>query len=976
MKKVIIVLFMLIVSIGIVQAADFEFSTKYVSKTPENLVKFVIDVNNTGAEEINITISSFAIIETGVSGPSNWFKASTGTAWYMLTLQPGENGSFSGATHDIGHNFNDTLTVYVRLKDESTEEEINHTTQWFIDYPIGKPITPSAPIIDSPVNGNYLDSVNISWHMTDGEDYDLYQVQYTYDGFNWINLTTTTEKEYKWELVETQVFNVLIDDDAEVDNIGTLYETTSGPVGPMQSREYFWTHRADSKSNTGTGSYYGNDTGSEMSQAFLTSDIYSIPTYAIGGSLRFWLHVETEGGYDGCYLQYKTGESPWIKWDNQYLDYKYSSSIFGFNNSYNDHAWNGMLGEVGDVSALFPDDFIGEDVSFRFVMETDSYTDSGVNGESTDDGCWIDDLTLRYYTPVSGTGPLPEEVRVRSGEYSVRVRAQKDGVWGVYQMSGAEPERDYSDVLVLWVSNDEGSEEVADYYIQEMNIPPENKCKSSVSQGWGLDQIKRDTLQNETIACIRSLNHTINYVVYTRGMSIGYAGGFMGNPSKLSVDSTTMYFLVDSMYKEMYDVDSDGEPTYESNYDWYYPAVKGEFNSIENFKEYTTKNNQAEDAYVRGGIYKSDKFSFEDSFVVKLSDDDSVWSRKAVLKFYEPEIEQITSLESVNSAKLYLSSKWTSTPATLKLYATHKMWREKAVSWSIFPDIVEGDLLGTFTVTESDEEIVFDITEYVNSISMSEEEPLAFIIVNADNKYSQLWSSDAPYESLQPRIEFERGKKLLLFGRLDGWTIEEAKKLVDKSKSSWGKSGMVVLDQAHTSNDPINYYWSYGGYETSLKATRDLALSRGYDVVYNDVQGGEPNIYLTRNPAVAFWGSWGSNDGSVLAPAWTFNTWAPGAIIETAVSTSAAGVTGRPSSYGQSRIVDTMWEGASGGRGSVAEPYISGIGRPHIIFDAYTRGYSMAEAYSMGAAKVLWEDLILGDPKMTPYERSPFTIGE
>ena len=435
-----------------------------------------------------------------------------------------------------------------------------------------------------------------------------------------------------------------------------------------------------------------------------------------------------------------------------------------------------------NIAWHMPNSYTGTITNYKIQYTSDGFT-------------WIDlteTTSSSYSWDVSGF----------SGQYSIRVKAHDGNNWGGYQMSGVAPAIDYSDVLVLWVENSAGSEEVADYYIQQMNIPAENKCKISVNQGWGLNRVTRDQLQADALVCISSNSNDINYIVFTRGMSIGYGDGFSGNPSKLSVDSTAMYFSDSDMQDDMYDTFSDGRPSYESNYDWYYP-------------------------YVNNGLFN--------------------------------------------------------------------------------------------TIAE-----------------------------NTD---------------------------LYVYGRLDGWSVQNAKDLVDRSKSSWGKSGIVVVDQHNSALEPLTYYWKYGGYEASLDEARNIALARGYDVVMNDMSGaGQSNFLVTRQPAVGFYASWGSNDGSIIGPAYPFNTWVDGAIIETAVSTSAAGVTDKPTNYGQSRIADVTAEGASGARGSVAEPYITGISRPHILFDAYSRGYDMGTSYAIASAKVLWEDLILGDPKMSPYSWSPFTI--
>lgn len=215
---------------------------------------------------------------------------------------------------------------------------------------------------------------------------------------------------------------------------------------------------------------------------------------------------------------------------------------------------------------------------------------------------------------------------------------------------------------------------------------------------------------------------------------------------------------------------------------------------------------------------------------------------------------------------------------------------------------------------------------------------------------------------------------IMYVSRLDGWTVEDAKKLVDMADKAWGKSGLVVLDQAHTDSGVLTSYSKYGDYETSIAEAKRIADARGYETAYNCVQCGESNYYLTRLPGVGFLASWGSNDGSVIGPSYTFFDWVPGAIADTAVSTSAAGITNKPDPYGQSKISDLTAEGASGAKGYTAEPYIASVSRPHILFERYSRGYNIIESYYMATPVTIWQNLILGDPKMAPYVWSPFTL--
>lgn len=181
----------------------------------------------------------------------------------------------------------------------------------------------------------------------------------------------------------------LINDDAESSLIGTTWTATS------TDGTYYWIHRTDGvQANSGTGSYYGNDTGLAESQALLTSPTYDLSEGSADGILSFWLYVNSEDDYDGCYLEYSIGGGAWTLWDNSLLDYDYPDTMDGYQ-SRASWGWNGNLG-AHVVNATFPAASYGSNFTFRFVMESDTGYDTGGSGENNDDGCWIDDITVNY----------------------------------------------------------------------------------------------------------------------------------------------------------------------------------------------------------------------------------------------------------------------------------------------------------------------------------------------------------------------------------------------------------------------------------------------------------------------------------------------------------------------------------------------------------------------------------------------------
>jgi uncharacterized protein (TIGR03790 family) len=111
--------------------------------------------------------------------------------------------------------------------------------------------------------------------------------------------------------------------------------------------------------------------------------------------------------------------------------------------------------------------------------------------------------------------------------------------------------------------------------------------------------------------------------------------------------------------------------------------------------------------------------------------------------------------------------------------------------------------------------------------------------------------------------------------------------------------------------------------------------------------------------------SWGSNDPAYKARNYHTLRFAPGALCETAVSTS--GRTFLPTEGGQSLIVDLIAQGVTGAKGYTDEPLVQAIASPSIVFDRYTRGWTLAESFYAGSALLGWQDLVIGDPLARAY---------
>lgn len=154
-----------------------------------------------------------------------------------------------------------------------------------------------------------------------------------------------------------------------------------------------------------------------------------------------------------------------------------------------------------------------------------------------------------------------------------------------------------------------------------------------------------------------------------------------------------------------------------------------------------------------------------------------------------------------------------------------------------------------------------------------------------------------------------------------------------------------------------------GAYDTWNQAMKQAALAlsaAGYNAQYDDTTA----FVAPPNPLVGY-ASWGSNDYHFSLSAYHALTFVPGAIAETAVSTSASNI--RTPGGGQSQIADLIHQGVTGVHGDVTEPYLNAIPDPPSVFNAYTSGRTLAESLYAGLSEIVWKEIVIGDPLCQPY---------
>jgi uncharacterized protein (TIGR03790 family) len=211
---------------------------------------------------------------------------------------------------------------------------------------------------------------------------------------------------------------------------------------------------------------------------------------------------------------------------------------------------------------------------------------------------------------------------------------------------------------------------------------------------------------------------------------------------------------------------------------------------------------------------------------------------------------------------------------------------------------------------------------------------------------------------------------IYLVTRLDGFTVEEVLKLIDRA-SLPSQDGKVVLDERATLIDAGGDRWlaqtaerlrrDGHGQRVILESTRELATSDG--------------------PAIGYF-SWGSNDPSNRRRHFGI-PFAPGAIGGMFVSTDGRTFTeppadwrpgGETTRYGtQSLAADLIRDGIAGVAGHVAEPFLDATIRPQILFPAYLSGFNLAESFYLAMPFLSWQTVVVGDPLCAPFPRKPLS---
>ncbi len=211
-----------------------------------------------------------------------------------------------------------------------------------------------------------------------------------------------------------------------------------------------------------------------------------------------------------------------------------------------------------------------------------------------------------------------------------------------------------------------------------------------------------------------------------------------------------------------------------------------------------------------------------------------------------------------------------------------------------------------------------------------------------------------------------------LVTRLDGYTEAEAESLVDNSLAADGSvgTGPILLDV----EPDYNIYPIGNPLETDNQFYNADMLNLGSILEASSIpcDVAITETFVGNQSNLLGYFSFGSNDDNFSVSAYDSLSFAPGAIGDTAVSTSARTMIGSPGQWpaeDQSLIADLIAHGITGAEGYVSEPQIY-VSSPSLDMTHYLQGFTLAESFYAGNEFIAWEGVILGDPLCAPYYAS------
>lgn len=191
---------------------------------------------------------------------------------------------------------------------------------------------------------------------------------------------------------------------------------------------------------------------------------------------------------------------------------------------------------------------------------------------------------------------------------------------------------------------------------------------------------------------------------------------------------------------------------------------------------------------------------------------------------------------------------------------------------------------------------------------------------------------------------------MLLVTRLDGPSVEVAKRMVDSSLAAKPAAGPFFLRDSFC---------------LGMKPANEALTRRGFSTLWVEGHNNprHPDYGEGNGPFMAHYGA-GPHDTQFSPQEYAAMRFLPGAVADLTWSVSAAALR-RADSAGN--VATLAANGAAGAQGYVSEPYADAVSRPEVVLDRYTRGHTLAESFYAGTPYLHWKQVVLGDPLCAPY---------
>ncbi len=220
------------------------------------------------------------------------------------------------------------------------------------------------------------------------------------------------------------------------------------------------------------------------------------------------------------------------------------------------------------------------------------------------------------------------------------------------------------------------------------------------------------------------------------------------------------------------------------------------------------------------------------------------------------------------------------------------------------------------------------------------------------------YKQDPAFEGISPFVpEFYTntfGNRLsFLVSRLDGYSVSDVKAMIKKGIEAGTESQYhsFVVDDAQKYYDRMDRAY--------------LNLKNLGATVYPDPWADDPEPITSISDSVAgivTHGVYAGLEPDYLLTQFNFKL-GKGAIFSSYESYNGVSFSTNVK-LGQGQVSDFIRSGGSGGVGNVYEPYSSGIADESVLFPAYFKGYTFAEAAYMSMPYLDWTSIVVGDPLM------------